>query len=236
MEHVQSQKTRGHLTSEQVRGLLEEESHNLYDYLMRMTGQMERSAETCEEVVRVTSKWVEQDPSVSYKLIRKKFYMTARSFNADIWQGDVENLENVAFADDQDAKANDLKDQFLGLEKLLNKMDGFEREIILLKVKYGFDSQEIKELTKLTEDVDPVLSKSLATLQTKATTADIRDQIAALPLHPKPESVTHHTQALSQLMRDLKSRRSPQMNLALIFGGLAVALVLLLIIRFAFFG
>ncbi len=236
MERVQEPKTRGHLTSEQVRGLLEEESHNLYDYLMRMTGQMERSAETCEEVVRVITKWVEQEPAVSYKLIRKKFYMTARSFNADIWQGDVENLENKAYSDDQNANANALRLQFLALEKLMNQMDGFEREIILLKVKYGFDSQEIKDLTKLTEDVDPVLSKSLASIQLQESGADIRDQIAAIPLHPKPESVTHHTQALSQLMRDLKSRRSPQANLALIFGGLGVALVLLLFIRFAFFG
>ncbi len=230
MKTSQSDKVRPHLSNDQVRTLLQEESHNLFDYLLRMTGQAERSAESTDEVVRVMVKWFGENPDASFKSIRKKFYTTARNFSADIWEADVENLQNSGYdADEEHADEKHLRD----FEKRLNKLDALDREIVLLKCRYGFDADTIRELTKLDDDINTSVQKVLDGLERHVNGGKASEAIARLPLHPIPSNpLSSQTQALSELMRNLKSRRGGIWDnpYPVILGGLAVTAIIILVI------
>ena len=222
-------KNKPHLSSDQVRSLLEDEASNLYDYLLRMTGQVDRSLETADEVVKVIVKWFENQPEVTYKTVRKKFFQTARNFCADIWDADVADLRNLAYEDSLVKSAHDL---FLieKIEKATNMMSGVDREILLLRVKYGFDAPEISEITKYDDNILQSISKVLEEMEEKYATDQIEDIISEIPLHPKPEKQTHHTKALSDVMKNIRARRNTQVFYAklitLIFAALLIILYL----------
>ena len=75
--------------------LLESERPFLYDYLMRMTSQVSRSADSINEVYESLS---EEVISVieSARDLRLVLYTTARRFNSDIWNAETSRLINAA--------------------------------------------------------------------------------------------------------------------------------------------
>ena len=75
--------------------LLESEREGLYDYLLRMTGQVSRSSDTVDEVYQSLTETDETLNAIESCVdLRICLYKTARKFNADIWNADTAKLVN----------------------------------------------------------------------------------------------------------------------------------------------
>ncbi len=73
--------------------ILEGERGKLYDYMMRMTGQVSRSGDTIDEVYQsLGGEALELIDSLTE--LRVCLYTTARKFSGDIWNADTAKLVN----------------------------------------------------------------------------------------------------------------------------------------------
>ncbi len=193
--------------------LLEGERLGLYDYLLRMTGQISRSADTIDEVFQSLSEdsleAVEQ-----YSELKVVLFVTARKFNADIWNADTARLSNAALEIPERAATMDEKSlrerqaQAL-LDRTLRSMAGLEREVVCLTVRELFDASEISEIMGLPEhEVESRLASGMTRLEAEYAPAGGRAQAALvkLPGHPMPPRSSQATVNLSMVMQGIKTK------------------------------
>lgn len=194
--------------------ILEGERHELFDYLMRMTGQVTRSYESVDEVFSSLTRETIATLG-SYGELKVCIFATARRFNADIWNADISILVNAAVSPDK-ARNVDVIEVAVANPKAALKADeafralgGQQREAVLLSMITGFELAEISEITdQPIREVEQLISQGLVLLkQELGASADVVQFMREhLVLHPQPVRSSAMTLNLSQLMQGIRAK------------------------------
>ncbi len=186
--------------------ITESERHYLFDYLLRMTGQVVRSRESIDEAIRAVS--ATAGNFTSLRSLIAKLYTTSRNFISDIWNAEASELVNQGF----DADSATQLPVGAELEKLkrvnrsLQQLPGSDREVLVLRGIIGFSDIELAGLFNV--DVQIVRDKLTTSSKLLADKAKIElDQIwqvvGNIPLHPIPDVSKQSTLALSQMIGEV---------------------------------
>ena len=214
--------------------LLESERPFLYDYLMRMTSQVSRSADSINEVYESLS---EEVISVieSARDLRLVLYTTARRFNSDIWNAETSRLINAALqpTTDQDQSGHEAeihRDSAL-LDKALRSLPGPQREVVWLHILGGFSFEEVAQIVGVAESgVETLYLGGVGALDAEAeeTCGPAQTALPKLPPHPLPTALTNATVNLSMIMAGIKVKPTGIRSVTrMILLGLAVVCVVI---------
>ncbi len=219
--------------SEAFEALLAAESGRLFDYLMRMNGQISRSYEIMQESLNGIRHIADQKEDLQDLLV--VLYKTARSFSIEIWNADTSKLENSAYfsnaGNEIDSKT---AIQLVELEKVLRSLPAKQRETVLLKSRFGFAEEDIVAITGYSaDDVQEFLSQSMSVLEaaTDLNSQKIAKFMGLLLFFPVPDQGDQGTQNLSLVVRDLKkSSKSVRIGLIRVISGLFLIIVVTFIV------
>lgn len=192
--------------------ILNSEKDRLFDYIMRMTGQLNRSMSTTEEVIGVVTPVAEREETLQELLVL--LYKTARNFTIEIWNAETSRLENSAYTLVAGGKPVKHADDLLALEHVVRSLPAKQREVLLLRERFGFSPDEIAELTGYaTADVEEIFAQALGITESALPgfaerVPELMTQILPFEM---PEDTTMATQNLSMVFKDLKksSRSTP---------------------------
>lgn len=195
--------------------LLENERPGLYDYLMRMTGQVQKSCDTIEEVFLSLNDSLLSEMQ-SFEDLRLLLYTTARKFNADIWNANTTMLENAAIGESQQGKPLDeealLSIKFeQDLDRGLRELKPFDREVAYLRLVVGLALSDIADtLGNPVHAVEAAYDAAISSLEkaTGRTREDVEDGLHRITGHPVPPRSSHATVNLSMVMEGIKTRPS----------------------------
>jgi DNA-directed RNA polymerase specialized sigma24 family protein len=197
---------------EQLEELMASEKGRLFDYLMRMTGQLSKSAETTEEAINAVSAVADQADSLQDLLIT--LYKTARNFAIDAWNADTSRLENSSYAEQKssESKLNDrLLASMVSAEQVIRSLAPHQREVLLLHERYGFASDEVCLVTGYPlSDVEETFPIALAIVESAMTdhAISVPDLITKLHAFTIPDDGDETTQNLSLVFKNLKKSSS----------------------------
>jgi RNA polymerase sigma factor (sigma-70 family) len=195
--------------------ILESERQNIYDYMMRMTGQVQKSAETIEEVYISLNEGVLTELQ-AYEDLRLLLYTTTRKFSADIWNANTSMLENSGILADVDA--DPLGEEGLRQLKLQQELDrgirvlkAFEREVVYLRLVVGMAFSEIADVVGNSQDaVEKAYSSAINELSESIGKSqdEIEDGLHRISKHPMPPRSSPATVNLSMVMEGIKTKPS----------------------------
>lgn len=195
--------------------LLENERSGLYDYLLRMTGQVQKSCDTIEEVFLSLNDGLLSEMQ-TFEDLRLLLYTTARKFNADIWNANTALLENAAIGEhlrgqplDEDALL-DVKFQ-QDLDRGLRGLKPFDREVAYLRLVVGLALSDIADsLGNPLHAVEAAYDAAMSALEreTQRSREDVEDGLHRITRHPVPPRSSHATVNLSMVMEGIKTRPS----------------------------
>lgn len=206
---------------------------SIFDYLLRMTGQINRSMETLAELQAVMAGSMGQ--YATRELLRQALFTTARSFNADIWNAGTSMLSNSAYG-----SAKDLGDR-RDVEMTFQSLPGSQREILLLLGRFGFAAEQAAKIMDISPEMVDVgkfsalrgMAVGLAGKDTglafleSAPDGDWEKVVGSLLSFEPPASSGQRTADLSVLIQDLQdSRFSWARRHPVLTGVLVVALIL----------
>lgn len=198
--------------------LLENEKAILFDYAMRMTGDINHSWDVIQEQLSAiqTSHLIQCGHALVF---RQALLLGIRKQLISVWHRDTSRLENAAYikqinpdtenlnviAMPPDSKAREFDREF-------HQLLGPEREALWLKAKTHASLEEIAQIMSLqVPEVERALVHALFRLENKSYGLDPESLVAQLPLHPVPAPVTNVTMDLSQVMQGIKrSQKAPQ--------------------------
>ena len=189
--------------------LVEIERDQLYDYLLRMTGHRDESLGVLDEVVSALKPQV--DSFSTHQEFRVVLFATARSFTGHLWNADTKSLVNETFSQAEgNAEPRGLS-ELKQLEKQLSALPGWEREPIMLVLRYDFQWQDTAEIMSIVEKtaIDGY-NRGLITLarRFRSDPQALEENITKIPNHPLSLHSQKSTMALSQIMEDMKTTRS----------------------------
>lgn len=170
--------------TEALSALLDQERECFFDYLMRMTGQISRSADSIDEIYQALLE-ADGTPVEEWPEFRALFYQTGRKFNADIWNANTERLENSAL-DDLKGQA---KQEATALDLALRRLPGAEREVIVLNVICDFSvDHTARVMGQTSESVDNLILKALSRIDADCSGVVQQPEIKLknLDRHPTP--------------------------------------------------
>lgn len=181
--------------------ILQSEKDRLFDYLMRMTGQVARSQDISEETVAVVEDHAAGVETLEELLVL--IYKTGRNFSQDIWNADTSKLENGSY------NLQTSKDQLplVQLEVVLRSIPPEQREILLLRERYGFTFDEVAEISVTSSvEVEGLFARCLGQIEAQLPeyADDVPGFFCRLHLFPRPAADGHETQNLSHLMSDFR--------------------------------
>lgn len=188
--------------------LLEGEREGLYDFLLRMTGQISRSAESVDEVFQSLDEET-LELYGTYPELRLCLYMTARKFNADIWNAETSRLMNQRLeGGPSEAKADADRQALAAIDRLLRSLGGREREPVVLRYISGFEPLQIAEVMGLpAAEVDALLATGLRRLASGGAKADVVvPLLTRMPRHELPPRSSQMTVNLSVVMQGIKTK------------------------------
>ena len=202
--------------------LIDAERLLLYDYLMRMTGEVSRSADTVDEVVQSLTDEILEDLSDPLAL-RLILFSTARRFAADIWNAETPRLVNASLeqaspTEQQTEDFQHLKDlhAYRALDKALRHLVGREREVVTLRSRCSFEFHHIAELMTIsTQEAEQLFLDGMQKIDAECSGAVVGPELALqrMPGHPLPDRVSQATMNLSMVMEGIKTKpvglRSP---------------------------
>lgn len=186
----------------------------LFDYLIRMSGQADRSVHTVDEVMNVMA--AEASRFETFESLLLTMFVTARNFSADIWNADTSKLTidefsgNAVEIKQKNRKAKKAFPSIRRADESLSALAGPVREILILHLRHGFDYDEIGQIMMTGADVAEqqfesarqILEAALPDLELK-----VAEAITLLPKHEPPPLSLHQTKDLNIVIRDLKSVR-----------------------------
>jgi DNA-directed RNA polymerase specialized sigma24 family protein len=194
--------------------LLEGDRQRVFDYLMRMTGQISRSADTVDEVYQGLTEETLETVS-TWAELRVVLYTTARRFNADIWNADTAKLMNFALEGPdrtQEMEASPDLAALVAVDHAWRSLVGPEREALHLFVRVGMTPEDVSDVMGIGASEAQALAGS-ASRQIAAAAGAFTGGAAKLerlidlqPLHPLPERSTQSTVNLSVVMQGIKTR------------------------------
>ena len=119
----------------------EMESTLLYDYMVRMTGKMDEMASSLVEVITaIRDQEKEEDSEKTLQEVRVNLYLTAKRFCADSWG----KYPDAAL--DQVYHGTNQHDVLRKVEDFLKDQSVDVREFLLLKDRYKFSDEDIREI------------------------------------------------------------------------------------------
>ena len=175
---------------------------DLYDYLLRMTGDVERSVQTIDEVLLSVKD--SSLPSQSYDELRLLIYQTARRFNGDAWNADTTRLTNGAL-DHQMGEPAAIRQ----IEDCFRTLPGPEREALYLRTKADFEAEQVASVMGIAAaQVELRFAKGCERLVDQGNFGDqqIEALVSRLPNHPIPEASINATVDLSLVMRGIRTK------------------------------
>lgn len=219
---------------EALEAVIASEKERLFDYLMRMTGQLSRSMEIMQETISGVTNVGDQEETLAGFFVL--FYRTARSFAMEIWNAETPKLENSAYADPDSGLSERITIQLIEIERVLRSLPAKQREILLLSLRYEFDLSEVSTITGYPEDdVEELLSQAQSVMEAalNKSTAKLKEGLGKLLVFPMPDDGNDGTQNLSIVVRDLKrsSKSTPGGLFRLILGLAFVAAVVFVVWR-----
>jgi DNA-directed RNA polymerase specialized sigma24 family protein len=185
--------------------LLQSEKTRLFDYMMRMTGQLTRSLDITNETINVLAPVADHEETFEDLLV--VLYKTARNFSLDIWNADTSRLENGAYSASPAAKLDKNLTSLIALEHIIRSLPPKQREILLLHERLGFSPDEIAEITSYPiGDVEEIFAHALGVTEAALTgeAEKVPEFMTKIHAFPIPEVDEQVTQNLSMVFKDLK--------------------------------
>ncbi len=181
--------------------IISSEKVRLYDFTMRMIGQLGKSSDLMDEAIAAVE--YDADSSETLQEFLVSLYKTTRNFGKEVWNSDTSKLENAAY---QPSGGKELQN-LLKLESQLRILPANQKEVILLRERYGFALDEVAEIMMVpASDVEILFAQGLTTLEENMLEHSNRLPEMILNLKPfsKPENMSPETQNLSLIMNDFK--------------------------------
>lgn len=128
-----------HVTSGPMSLYIEAQRPNMYDYIVRMTGNIGRAESAILEAVRIALHM--DNLSEDQAEVRVSLFKMARKFTADVWYGEFKLM------------VDKLYDDFTGpselrkIELAIDDLPSNQKEFLLLHYRYEFSVAQIAELT-----------------------------------------------------------------------------------------
>lgn len=195
--------------------LFEGERNELYDFLMRMTGQIAKSADTVDEVFLSLPEGTLEDVA-TFGEFKTMLYATARRFVSDVWNADTTRLMNAAVDGPHETGARvgegqpGERERHRPFDRAVRALPGREREIVLLKARSSFDDQEIATIMGIpVTQVETLANAAFARVSAECSglnTSSLMGAIARMPHHPEPVRSSQRTINLSMVMQDIKTK------------------------------
>ena len=200
----------------------------LYDYLLRQTGQVSRSADTIDEVYLSLTEEV-LAPLSTFEEFRVCLYGTARRFNADVWNADTAKLVNQALgggASEERATAA-AHELLLRLDQEFRALPGPEREALYLTVRAELGADAVSRIMAVPQSrVDSLVRDASAALLSSAAVGQLGlEAVCRIPLHPLPARSSPATDNLSIIMQNIDRARPSRVRASLRWLGLLVTFV-----------
>jgi DNA-directed RNA polymerase specialized sigma24 family protein len=212
--------------------LVEKEKPILFDYALRMTGEINRSWEAIQEQVNSLNASHLGQCGNSF-VFRQALLMGLRNQLQSIWHRDTSRLENAAYLAQMNPDTENLKSINSNETSIARDFDrefhhlpGQEREALWLKARLQATPEEIVQVMSVKiQEVERSLVAALFRLENKSYGCDPESLVARLPFHPMPAPMTQVTMELSQVMQGIrKSQKTTSRNL-----NLGVAFILFVI-------
>lgn len=219
--------------------LIQAERPLLYDYLMRMTGEVSRSLDTIDEVVQTLSEdAVEElrDP-LAFRLL---LFSNARRAAAGAWNAETPRLLNASLEQPPHQDKNEdhyIKEYqaFRALDKALRNLPGREREVVILRSRGSLEFEHIADMLNTSADeAEGIFLSGMQKIDAECSGLVVGPEAALqrMPGHPLPDRGSQATINLSMVMEGIKTRpvglRSP-LKIAMF-----AALVLLIVVYSVF--
>ena len=206
--------------AEELASLLESERSRLYDYVLRMTGQVNRASETAYETMAAVGSVADDSDTLDELLTT--LYKTSRNFAIDIWNADTSRLQNDAYQRPNMGDGANLT----RLDKVLRMQPPVQREVLLLRLRLGFDVDEVAEIMGISSsDGEQSFAQGLSALEEELSDlkARVPAMLAALPHFAEPEPEEQQTKNLSLIIHDFKKSSRNGLSLGKIIKILAIA-------------
>lgn len=187
----------------------------VFDYVMRMTGRRDRAMQVSEELEGAIAGMRNDAEGFVVDVLR-----TARSFAADVWNAETDELINLAFeAEGSDA---DLR----AWEERYRILKGALREWIALSIVYELPAVDVEAVMALSPD-------EWESLEQEARRFDFR-AMKRTKLHPwRIDSHHPSTVALSQLIGDIEESSGASWKKSLMLWVLFALLLGAAVVHFA---
>jgi len=197
---------------EALESILASEKERLFDFLMRMTGQISGSMEACHDAANKVYSLADREDTLQDFLVL--LYKTARGIAIEIWNADTSRLENAAYEAEELGLKDKTKQVYLALEHVVRSLPAKQREVLLLHERLGFSPDEIAEITGYGHsDVEEFFAQALGVTEAALSgDADkVPEMMTKILTFPMLDESNDGTQNLSLVFRDLKksSRATP---------------------------
>lgn len=220
--------------AEALEAIIQNEKAWLFDYLIRMTGQVSKSVDVMQEAINVMIPVADQEEELQDLLVL--LYRTARSFAMDVWNADTSKLENSAYTGtDQHLQEPGIL-ELVEIERVLRSLPAKQREVILLHLRYKFTLADVSDITGYDEDDvkeyfdqgKNVLTAALGVTLERASLSFLKLKVFSVP-----DETSDGTQNLSMVVRDLKksSKSTPGGIVRLFTGIILLGLIAYLIVN-----
>jgi DNA-directed RNA polymerase specialized sigma24 family protein len=190
---------------ESLDALLKRERPFLFDYAMRMTGQISKSKELIDESFLELSSTANSIPDVSS--LRVKIYGLVRSNGIEEWSAETSRLENAAYLTPHALKMGKTLSTLISIEHVIRTLTANQREVFILFNLYQFSNHDIVEIMDQGSAlVDECLDQSMKILTSTLPNSgeDMQYWLQKLMLFPEPVEELVHTQNLSLVIKDIK--------------------------------
>lgn len=190
--------------------LFDQENPFLYDYLMRMTGDANRSAEAVALLGTALTSIADKKQWGSLSELRFFFYGAIRRQMRALWHSDLGRLENraiLATPRPQSASEKKRLQLFLRLERALGQLPTNQREILILHLRAKLTFGEVALLMdQPREHVVSLAVEGLNHLIVKypELPRPLRSGIVRLPAHPTMDPESSTATDLHDVMRGLR--------------------------------
>lgn len=209
--------------------ILDIEKIYLYDFLLRMTGDQNRSLSVVEQVINqmLTSEEVWEQ----LNKLRLDVYSKARTLMLKVWYADVTKLEHPSLIQvlrdpDSDRKSLKRAQAYTELNKAISTCEGYGREIVMLHLRIKFTFSEIAQILGQSRDfVEENYARAIKLIMENVPNLppDPRKVIGNLDVYPFPKGEETDITDLSGLIGGIQRDRQMDVVQNSIYGFLVAA-------------